>query len=145
MTLREQILQTICALLMNHTPAASRVFRSRVWALDRAELPAIVVKPGAEDIGQGEDISGVISPRNLEVRVELFGRGDPADQLLDPVIQSVNAAVMADRTLGGLAQWVTAQGVSEPEFDGTDDGSCMIVLSYTVVFSVLSNDLSIAA
>lgn len=142
MTIREQILQAVIDSMLDKTPAADRVFRSRVQALARDELPAIVVKPGAEDVtGLGADIL----MHELEIRIEIYGRGEAADSQLDPVIDSVHGLMMSDTDLDLFVGAIALRGVSDPEFDDADDGSCVMQLIYMAQFCTTNNNLSVAA
>ncbi len=138
-TVREQILQAICTSLTNSTPASERVFRSRVQALTRDELPAIVIKPGDEDVVQFG--TGIVQ-RTLEIKVEFFGHGDPADQLLDPVISAAHTALSTNASLGGLLCQFKEKSTDGPVFDDNDDSSGLIVVTYLATYLTPAGDLT---
>lgn len=140
-SIREQILQAAIASIAGKTPAADRIYRSRAQMLERGELPAIVVKAG-EDSSEQLDLSGATVKRELEVRLEFYGAGDPADQILDPVIVAAHAELMADSALASLAMYLEERGTSEPEFDVNDDGSAKIVVTYSATYFTQRNDLT---
>lgn len=138
-TIREQILQAVCAAIINNTPAAERVFRSRVQALTRDEMPAIVVKPGDEDVVQ---FGGAVAQRALEIKVEFIGHGDPADQLLDPVIAAAHSALAANASLGGLLQQFKEKSTDSPVFDDNDDSTGLITVTYLATYLTPVGDLT---
>lgn len=138
-SIREQILQAVVDSILNKTPAADRVFRSRVQALTREELPAVVIKAGDEDVLQFG--SGVVQ-RTLEIKLEFFGRGDPADQLLDPVIVAAHAELATSEFLAGLLHQFKEKSTDSPVFDDNDDSSGLIVVTYLATYLTSASDLT---
>lgn len=139
MTLREQIIESLIAALKGQTDAADRVFRSRAQALERDELPAIVVKPGQEDVkrlGMGVD------QHDLEIKLHLYGRGEAADAVLDPLHAASHRLVMAAGEASDVIRQFRLDQVSDPEFDDNDDTTSSIVVTYVAMFIAPQHDLT---
>jgi len=109
-TRREHILSNIVTALAGTTGVGSRIYRSRVEALARAESPAIVVEP-ISDTAQ-ENTSLPTLDWSLTVRIAVIVRGTAPDQIADTTIQSLHSKVMADLTLGGYSMDIQPQSVN---------------------------------
>jgi hypothetical protein len=100
-TKREQILSAIVTTLAGTTGVSTRIYRSRVEPLARAESPAIVVEPITDQPQQNTSLPTL--DWSLTVRVAVIVRGTVPDQQADATVQSLHAKLMADLTLGGYA------------------------------------------
>jgi len=109
-TRRESIINNIVTALAGTTGVSTRIYRSRVEALARAESPAIVVEP-ISDTAQ-ENTSLPTLDWSLTVRIAVIVRGAAPDQLADATIQSLHGKVMADLTQGGYAMDTIPQDVN---------------------------------
>lgn len=138
-THRETIMQAVMAALTGNTPAAGNVYRSRVEALARDELPAIVVKPGAEAV---QHIATGLTQRDFEIHLEVHTRGTPADALADPIFAALHAALMADQTLGGKARRLIEKETAEPQFADGDDTAAQIIVTYSAAYITKANDIT---
>ena len=87
-TRREAILSNIVTALAGTTGVGTRIYRSRVEALARAESPAIVVEP-ISDAAQ-ENTSLPTLDWSLTVRIAVIVRGTAPDHLADATIQSLH-------------------------------------------------------
>ena len=109
-TKRETILAAIRTALTGTTGVSSRIYRSRVEPMARAESPAIVVEPVNDTAQQNTSLPTL--DWSLTVRVAVIVRGAIPDQLADPIVESLHARLMADLTLGGVAIDVQPQAVN---------------------------------
>jgi hypothetical protein len=109
-TRRETILTAIRTALTGTTGVSTRIYRSRVEPMARAESPAIVVEPINDTAQQNTSLPTL--DWSLTVRVTVIVRGAIPDQLADPIIESLHSKLMADLTLGGVAMDVQPQSVS---------------------------------
>lgn len=100
-SLREQILGAIATRV--HNGAGITVHRSREAPVTRAEGIVAIVHPIEETVAKTSPSTVV---RDLNVGVIFLARGPVPDTALDPVIASALVAVMADQTLGGLANQI---------------------------------------
>lgn len=98
---REQILAAIYTALQGTAGAGTRIWRSRVEAMARAETPAIVIEPATITYEQNTSLPKLDA--TMRVRVVVIVRGNVPDQLADPTIVDMHSKLMADLTLGGLA------------------------------------------
>jgi hypothetical protein len=122
-SIREQILNHIETVTLPGTvQVGTRIYRSRAQAYSRSEAPAITVSPGEDNpINAPRTIGASLGKLDqaLPVLIEIYVRGDVPDQLADPIGVDVHARMMADRTLGGLAQDVQPDGYL-PEMEAAD-------------------------
>jgi hypothetical protein len=109
-TKREQILAAIRTALTGTTGVGTRIYRSRVEPMARAESPAIVVEPVSDTAEQNTSLPTL--DWSLTVRISVIVRGAIPDQLADPIVESLHSKLMADLTLGGVAMDIRPQGVS---------------------------------
>jgi hypothetical protein len=109
-TKREIILAAVRTALTGTTGVSTRIYRSRVEPMARAESPAIVVEPVNDTAQQNTSLPTL--DWSLTVRVAVIVRGAIPDQQADPIVESLHAKLMADLTLGGVAIDVQPQSVS---------------------------------
>jgi len=109
-TKRETIMAAVRTALTGTTGVDSRIYRSRVEPMARAESPAIVVEPVSDTAQQNTSLPTL--DWSLTVRVAVIVRGAIPDQIADPVVESLHAKLMADLTLGGVAIDVQPQSVN---------------------------------
>jgi hypothetical protein len=100
-TKRENILAAIKTALTGTTGVGTRIYRSRVEPMSRAEAPAIVIEPISDDPVQSTSLPTL--DWTLRVRIVVFERALIPDQAADDTIQSLHSKMMADLTLGGYA------------------------------------------
>lgn len=109
-TRRETILAAVRTALTGTTGVSTRIYRSRVEPMARAESPAIVVEPVSDTAEQNTSLPTL--DWSLTVRVAVIVRGAIPDQVADPIIESLHGRLMADLTLGGYAIDIQPQGVN---------------------------------
>lgn len=137
---RESILAAIADALDGATDAGSRIYRSRVEAFSRTEAPAILCEP-REDSAQDPPISNCHIDWRLTVDVIVYTRGPIPEQLAAPVIVDAHAALLADRTLGGLAMDIWPVSVQHQR-DQADAAAGWTICSYVVRYRSGLTDLS---
>jgi hypothetical protein len=109
-TKRERVLAAVRTALTGTDGVGTRIYRSRVEPMARAESPAIVVEPVNDTAQQNTSLPTL--DWSLTVRVSVIVRGSIPDQLADPIVESLHAKLMADLTLGGYAIDVQPQAVA---------------------------------
>lgn len=109
-TRRERVLAAVSTALAGTTGVSTRIYRSRVEPISRAESPAIVIEPLRDTATQNTSLPTL--DWSLTVRVTVIVRGAVPDQLADPIIESLHSRLMADLTLGGYAIDVQPVGVA---------------------------------
>lgn len=130
-TKREHILSAIATALASTTGVNGRVYRSRVEAFARAELPALVVEPITDDASI--DTSLPTYTWRLTVRVMVIVRGAVPDQLADPIVADMHSRLVADLTLGGYAMDVQPINVSWEMVEG-DQPTGVVMCDYRVLY-----------
>lgn len=128
MSARENVLQAIVTTLLTVTSA---VYRSRVVALTRGELPAVVVSPESEDT---EQLARERMSRRLAVNVAIHARGDIPDQAVDTLAVNLHAALLADDTLGGKCARIF-EGGTNWQFSEADGTALEMTITYNVAYS----------
>jgi hypothetical protein len=109
-TRRETILAAVRTALTNTTGVGTRIYRSRVEPMARAESPAIVIEPVSDTAAQNTSLP--MLDWSLTVRISVIVRGAIPDQLADPTVESLHSKLMADLTLGGRAIDIQPQAVN---------------------------------
>lgn len=88
------------ATLAGTTGVGTRIYRSRVEPLTRAESPALVIEPDTDTPTQNTSLPTL--DHSLNVNVVIIIRAPVPDQAADPIIESLHSKLMADLSLGGL-------------------------------------------
>lgn len=101
-SIADRIAEAIVLALATVPGVDGRVFRSRELAVQRDETPCIVVLLADEaTVVFGEDVDD----NRLIVDLEVSVRGDPFDQLADPIVVDAHRLLRAD---AGLRSIVTS-------------------------------------
>lgn len=136
-TVAESIVAAMQAVLQ---PAlfGVRVERSRMAALTRDDLPAVIVKPIND---QASPLANALQRGDLTVQLDIHTRGDIPDQLADPIAASTHQALLNDPTLGGLCARIRYLS-REWEFIDADRPACRLSMLYLVTYLTSANDLN---
>ena len=100
-TKRENILAAIKTVLTGTTGVGTRIYRSRVEPMSRAESPAIIIEPVSDTPVQNTSLPTL--DWTLRVRIVVIERATVPDQEADDTIESLHSKMMSDLTLGGYA------------------------------------------
>lgn len=139
MTKREQIMQAIVAVLAGTTGVSTRIYRSRPEALALADAPALEVNWLSDDPTL---VGYAFTDWALIVNVDVLTRGDGPDTLADPIIESLHAKLMADVSLGGLAQGIYPAGPVTPQIEEADKTQAVITCPYRIQYRTPLADLT---
>ena len=139
-TKREQILTAIRTALTGTTGVGTRIYRSRVEPISRAESPALIVEPATDVPSQNTSLPTL--DHVLSVRLVIIVRNAIPDQTADPIIESMHTRLMADLTLGGLCYDVQP-GPTEFTLESADVPVGVIFCTYRVLYRTSVADLSI--
>ena len=139
-TKRESIMQALFAALTGTTGVGTRIYRSRVEPVARAESPALILEPGIDAVEQNTCLPTL--DHTLTVRVVVIVRANVPDQASDPIVQSLHGKIMADLTLGGLAIDVQP-GPTEFTIEQADTAVGVIYCTYRVIYRTSVSDLSV--
>ena len=140
-TRRERILAAVRTALTGTTGVSTRIYRSRVEPISRAESPAIVVEPLSDNAAQNTALPTL--DWSMTVRVTVIVRGAIPDQIADPIIESLHSKLMADLTLGGYA--IDIQPISVTfNFAEADGAAGEIQCDYRVLYRTAVANLASA-
>jgi hypothetical protein len=132
----ETVLQTIMTLLT--AIGGLTVVRSRTEAINRAESPMVVVKP----VQMTPDYNVIdFAEWTQQYSVEIYTRGDIPDGLADPFVQSIYAALLADRSLGGKVMDIQAVSVTWDVIDG-DQSIGITDMRFATLYRTKASDLT---
>lgn len=140
-TRRETILAAVRTALTGTTGVSTRIYRSRVEPMARAESPAIVVEPVSDTAEQNTSLPTL--DWSLTVRVAVIVRGAIPDQVADPIVESLHSRLMADLTLGGYAIDIQPQGVNF-EMVEADQPAGVISCDYLIRYRTSVTNLATA-
>jgi hypothetical protein len=140
-TRRETILAAVRTALTNTTGVSTRIYRSRVEPMARAESPAIVIEPVNDTAEQNTSLP--MLDWSLTVRVSVIVRGTIPDQLADPIVESLHSKLMADLTLGGVAMDIRPQSVNF-ELVEADQPAGVISCDYLIRYRTANANLATA-
>ena len=138
-TKREQILSAIRTALTGTTGVGTRIYRSRVEPLARAESPALIVEPINDVPTQNTSLPTL--DHVLNMRVVVIVRDNTPDQAADPVVESLHSKLMADLTLGGLCIDVQP-GPTEFTLESADVPVGVIFCNFRILYRTSVTDLS---
>lgn len=109
-SIRRQIRLAAAAALAGLATTGTRVYASRVYPMDEADLPGLCVYLNDETI-EPADLDK-LTARNPELVVEGYvKRATAADDQIDAILQEVEVALAVDPTFGGLAQGLAPNGI----------------------------------
>jgi hypothetical protein len=140
-TRRETILAAVRTALTGTTGVGTRIYRSRVEPMARAESPAIVVEPVQDQAEQNTSLPTL--DWSLTVRVAVIVRGAIPDQLADPIVENMHSRLMADLTLGGYAIDIQPQSVNF-EMVEADQPAGVISCDYLIRYRTSVTNLATA-
>lgn len=101
---RKTIREYFGTQLTGLTTTGSNVFESRVYPMQAAKLPAIIIYTTTETSEETAFSSKRVQTRMLSVEVQGFVRAiSNFDDTLDLIAKEVEVAILDDPTLGGLA------------------------------------------
>tara|TARA_R100000406_G_scaffold1733_1_gene1649 strand:+ start:3220 stop:3645 length:426 start_codon:yes stop_codon:yes gene_type:complete len=138
-TKRENILAAIKTALTDTVGVGTRIYRTRVDPVARAESPAIIVQPIRDVCTQTLSLPKL--DWTMTVRITVIERADIPDQAADDTIESLHSKVMADLTLGGHAQDVVPTR-TEFEFIESDKPSGIISCEFEIRYRTEVDDLT---
>ena len=139
-TKRETILSKLITQLAGTEGVGTRIYRSRVTPVDRAEGTVLIVEP----ITDSCEVRRNNLQWTLTVRLSVISRGSKtvtADQAADPTVKSIHDKIMADITINGNAIDTTPRNVSFDLIDG-EQPSGVVSCDYIIIYQTSTTDLS---
>jgi hypothetical protein len=133
-------MQALFTALSGTTGVGTRIYRSRVEPVARAESPALVLEPVNDTVEQNTCLPTL--DHTLTVRVVVIVRATVPDQTADPIVQSLHGKIVADLSLGGLAIDVQP-GPTEFTLEQADTPVGVIFCTYRILYRTSVSDLSV--
>lgn len=138
-TKRESILSAIKTALTDTVGVGTRIYRTRVDPVARAESPAIIVQPIRDIAVQNTSLPTL--DWTMTVRITVIERSDVPDQAADDTVESLHSKIMSDLSLGGYA--IDVQPVrTEFEFIEADKPAGLISCEYEIRYRTDVDDLT---
>jgi hypothetical protein len=134
---RETIMARVATVLAGTSGVGTRIYRSRVDALSRAESPALLIEPVSDSATQ--DTLSTLA-WTLTFRVSIVSRGPIPDQLADAAATDVHSKIMADTTLDGLTTDILPASV-EFQFLEADQTAGVTSLTFTATYRTQLNSI----
>ena len=133
-------MQALKTALNGTTQVGSRIYRSRVAALARAECPAVSIEPLRDT-----PTNNVLPKLDhlLIVQIAVFVRGSIADQLADPIIEDIHRKLISNAPLNALLTGLEPGTTNWLLLDGDQDIG-VITLDYEVRYRTTFADLSLS-
>lgn len=117
---RRQIREAVGAVLTGLTTTGSRVFQSRAYPLEAADLPGLLISTKSESLQYLDIVSPATQQRTLTLRVDaIVAATADLDDALDGICQEVEVALASPgATLASLARSIILSAV-EMEIDAS--------------------------
>lgn len=136
---RKTIRDNATTLLTGLTTTGSNVFASRVYPVESASLPVILVYVGPEEALDDESSMGntkvIAAELNLEVRA---AKSTGLDDQLDLILEEVQTQIATDRKLSNtLVKRLNYLGIDGPEW--SDEGEkehAVMTIQYQAIYEV---------
>ena len=144
--LRRQIREAVAGAVTGLTTTGSRVYQSRVYPLQDANLPALLVRTRAETSAAVTAPAPRYLMRTLQLEVIAVAKANAdLDDELDQICSEVEVALaMPCAALGGLAKTITLTG-TELELVGTaETPTGQATMSFDVVYIAAENAPAVA-
>jgi len=147
--IRKQLREAVSTLLTGLTTTSTRVFESRVYVLNDADLPCLVITTNEEQVELGSVGFPSMLNRQLDLQVRALAKANSnLDDTLDAIIKEVeialNASVVAN-TLNGLVKSITLSSIFIDMNGEAESPMGQAVMSFTVLYKTQANtpDISI--
>jgi hypothetical protein len=142
---RKQIRDRIATILTSGvTLVSSRVYKTRVYPLSQAKLPAVTVYVGSESSGL-MTIGVKTLMRDLEVSIDVYENANASlDDNLDAIAVQIEETIGADFTLNGLAKQSVLTSTSIDFSGETEQPVGIARLTFTIRYITSVDDVETA-
>lgn len=130
---RKQIREYFGTQLTGLTTTGANVFESRVYPMQSAKLPALLIYTTSEASEESSFSKNRTMDRTINVQVEGFVRTiSNFDDTLDLIAEEVEVALLDDPTLGGLAINTVLTGTEATYSGDSEQPVGTIILTFEV-------------
>lgn len=142
--LRRQIREAAATLVTGLATTASRVYQMRIYPLQAAELPGLLVFTNDEAAARMTFPAPSLIERRLDLVIEGYAKATSnLDDTLDGIAKEVEVAIAGDHTLGGKAKSTTLRS-TQVQMVEADQPIGMVRLTFEVVYFALDNAPDVA-
>ncbi len=143
MTIRNQILPVILALLNTDRPAGvPETVKGYTWEIHKEQLPFQSAYWGPENCRPiGGKYNGLLTERSLELKLDTFvaaAAGQTVDDALDPIL-SWNVKALAGQFSDGLFR-IILESKTDPDLETVDQQYGHVVTTFIVEYQTRAND-----
>lgn len=136
---RQQIRAAFATAVTGLTTTGTRVHTWRAYELAEDGLPALLVSTPTEDIDR--QAQGTKAYRNMTIECTAVVRAaSTAYNTADTIAAEVEAAILADETLGGLARFCRLTGTASEIDDEAQQPTFQITLTFDCMYRVDDTD-----
>ena len=131
--IRDKIVSNLSAL-------AEPVFVDRVHALEKSDLPCVLVNVADESVSQGAYGGGMMLDRSITVGIAAYVtmRGD-FDAVATAIQLKIEKIMAGDTSLGGIVTNVRYEGRSKNTSGDGDTPFCAVGLTYSVTYRTMAS------
>lgn len=110
---RKQIREAAAAALTGLATTGSRVFQSRVYPMQDADLPGLRIYTDEESVEYDDAGTDNVQARTLTLVVEACAKANAdLDDTLDQILKEAEVALTASQTLGGLCKYTQISSIT---------------------------------
>jgi hypothetical protein len=135
---RETILAQVATALTGTTGVDTRIFRSRVVALQREEFPAILIEPVSDVVARQTTARLIWS---LRFQVAVVVRADNPDQSADDIVVDAHEKIMSDSTLQGMLVELLPSAV-DFQFENADKPLGIVTMQFEAKYQTAEADIT---
>lgn len=142
--LRRQIREAAASLVTGLGTTGARVYQMRIYPLQAAELPGLLVFTNDETAERTSFPAPSLMERRLELVIEGYARATSnLDDTLDGIAKEVEVAIAGDYTFAGKAKSTTLRN-TQVQMVEADQPIGMVRLTFDVVYFTLDNAPDVA-
>lgn len=137
---RTQIRDAAIALFTGLTTTGANVAAGRAYPLLREALPALTVFTDQDVLNDDAGVMGPKTMRTLGLVVAGHAQGTDEDAVLDRIDAEVQAALIADKTLGGLVEDIEWRAMEKELSGEAERPTGRIRITFAVEYRVSEYD-----
>ena len=138
-TRRENVLNAVVAALAGTTNVGTRIYRSKVTAFNRDEIPALLISWDNDTAEQTTSLAYL--NWSLDITIAVIVRGNIPDTVADPIVESVHSKLMADRTLGNKSIDIIPINTTNEAVD-SDQPAGIVTLGFQIKYRTSNTNLA---
>ena len=142
--LRQQIRERVASTLTGLTTTGSNIFQSRIYPMEQASLPGLIVYSVSEStapvtMGAIRDMDAT-----LTLAIEAYAIGANLDDSLDTICKEVQVAMHGDRTVSSLAKDLQLDSTTIVFAQDSDVPAGYATMNWSVNYQFAENNPEVA-